>query len=227
MNINYDYHTRENNNSWLLKHIDVLLEEAEKNMNISFVFYAAFECRNLLEKTEFDLILLSQNEEVRENLVEIAKGKNGIRKINEKYKTLKYKYQIFNEVLCRVIIDDIRVKVFDYIKSGNLQTELGEYMHIYTLIESDYNFNSQFIQNGIHLIKKTIDFVKSYYTLTKYGYLYGIINYNSIQGSIKQVFDNWRSSPSFDTEKLYNELNEINQHEFNGKKISIIDDKYK
>lgn len=225
MNRNYDYHTRENNNSWLLKHIEVLLEEAEKYKNISFVFYAAFESRNLLEKTEFDLILMSQNEEDKQNLIEIAKGKNGLRKTNEKYKTLKYKFQTFNEALCRVIIDDIRVQIFDYTKSGNLQTELGEYMHVYTLSENDYNYNSQFIQNGIAIINDTLNFIKSYYTLTNSGFVYGIINFNSIKGSIKQAFDNWKNSSSFDTQKLFEELNEINQREFNGKKISIINSK--
>lgn len=218
----YDYQKRENNNTWLLKHIKVLLEEANKHQNISFILYAAFEARNLLEKTEFDLILMSQNSNKVKKLIDIAKGKNGLRRTNEKYKTLKFKYQSFNEALCSVIIDDVQVKVFDYKKSGSLQSDLGEYLHVYTLQDKDYNYNSSFFQSGIDLIKQTIEFIKSYYTKTDDGYIFGIIQYDTIHGKIKDCFEKWRKSPSQETKSLYDELLKINKEEFNGEKLKII-----
>lgn len=131
MGLIYEYHKREPHNSWQLKHCEVLLEEAEKYNNTSLVLYAALEARNLLEKTEFDLMLMSTEKSEWEALSQMARGKYGLTKSNNKYKALKYRYQTFSEAITKVILD-FSLKVYDYKASEELQNGLAEYVHIYT-----------------------------------------------------------------------------------------------
>jgi hypothetical protein len=222
MNLAYDYHKREPHNSWQLKHCDVLLEEAEKNSNTSLVLYATLEARNLLEKTEFDLMLMSTDKGEWETLSQMARGKYGLSKSNNKYKALKYRYQTFSEALIKVILD-FELKVYDYKSSEMLQTELAEYIHIYTRTPNELDYKSEFIQNGIALVKKTLEFVKNYYVKKDDGYVFGLLNFSTLSGSIKEEFEKWKADISEDTEGLFNRLKEINDKESDGAKAKLVE----
>lgn len=213
----YDYHQREPHASWQLLHIDVLLEEATKHENVSFVFYAALEARNILEQTEFELILMSVDKSEWGNVVALAKGKSGLERGNQKYKALKYKYQSFSEALTKVIMD-FSLKIYDYKLSDKLQGLLADYIHIYTRTPEELKFNSEYIQKGILLIKETVAFIKSYFVKQDDGYIFGLLNFGTLSKTMQDEFERWKNSVSEDTEGLYQRLKKINDEQSGGAK---------
>jgi hypothetical protein len=216
----YDYHKREHHNSWILKHCEVLIEEAKKNFNSSLVLYAALEARNLLEKTEYDVLLCFSDKEDWGYIKETAKMKNGLDTLNKKYKALNYRYQTFSETFLKVISNS-ELKTFDYSNSGILQSKLSQYLHIYTLSANELEFKSDFIQNGIIVVNEAIDFIKKYYIKKDEKLTFGIIDFSTLEGSIKVEFDNWKKSASFDTDALFEKLKKINDEENSGKKYTF------
>ena len=221
MGLKYDYHKREPHNSWLLKHCEVLLEEAKKNNNTSLVLYAALEARNLLEKTEFDLMLMSTDKDEWETLSQMARGKYGLPKSNNKYKALKYRYQTFSEAITKVILD-FELKVYDYKASEELQNNLAEYIHIYTRTPDELEYKSDFIQTGVKSVNEAISFVKSYYVTHDNNYVFGILTFSTLSGSMKVEFEKWKADVSNDTNDLYNRLKEINDKESDGAKATLV-----
>ena len=221
MELIYEYHKREPQNSWQLKHCEVLLEDAAKYNNTSFVLYAALEARNLLEKTEFDLMLMSTEKSEWESLSQMARGKYGLTKSNNKYKALKYRYQTFSEAITKVILD-FSLKVYDYKASEELQNRLSEYIHIYTRTAEELEYTSKFIQTGTTYVKEALSFIKSYYVIHDNGFVFGILNFESLSGSMKAEFEKWKTDVSDNTEGLYKRLKEINDAEANGAKAKLV-----
>lgn len=219
MSQTYDYHFRHPSQSWLLMHITVLLEEATKYKNSSLVLYAAFEARSLLEKIEFDILLMSVEESEHENLRSMASGKNGINKTNNQYKTLRYRYQTFSEALTKVILDQ-PLRVFDYSKSGRFQVALSDYIHIYTRPDDEFKFTSAFIQTGIQLCKEVVAYIKSYFVKVNDEYLFGILNFKSLNDPMKIEFEAWKKDVTEDTESLYLRLKKINDELSGGVKAT-------
>ena len=108
----YKYHERKSENqSWSLMHIDVLLNEANINQNVSFILYACLECRNLIEKIEFDLLMMSTNESEKPELISKMKEKTGIKNANKEFKTLTYRLQTFSECISRISSALLKLKV--------------------------------------------------------------------------------------------------------------------
>lgn len=213
----YDYHTRVNHQGWLLSHIEVLTNEAEKNQNASFILYACLECRNLLEKTECDILLMSTSQENWLSLIEKVKVRSGIQNVNKELKTLKYRLQSFSECLSRV--SNLPVKTFDYKKSEELQKQLGEYIHTYTRTDNEMTYGSEFLNQGLTRIKETLDFIKSYYVKVGASYNFGMLNFETLKGGLfYKVFLEWRDTVDTDTEALYLKLKTINDDHYNGAK---------
>jgi len=222
MSKQYDYHKREPHTSWQIVHIEVLLEEALKHENVSFVFYAALEARNILEQTEFDLILMSTDKTEWENVIALAKGKSGLEKGNQKYKALKYKYQSFSEALTKVILD-FSLKIYDYKASDKFQSLLADYIHIYTRTPEELQFYSDYVQRGIGIVYETIAFIKSYYVKQDDGYVFGLLNFNTLSEALKKEFENWKNSVSEDTEALYEKIKKINDEQSGGAKAVLVE----
>lgn len=222
MGLAYDYHKREPHNSWQLKHCEVLLEEASKYNNTSLVLYAALEARNLLEKTEFHLMLMTTEKSEWDTLSQMARGKHGLTKSNNKYKALKYRYQTFSEAITKVILD-FALKVYDYKASEELQNNLADYIHIYTRTLEELEYTSEFVQTGIKCVNEAISFVKSYYVIHDNNYVFGILNFTTLSGSMKAEFEKWKADVSEDTEGLYNRLKEINDTELGGAKAKMVE----
>ena len=222
MGIQYDYHKRERSNSWQIKHCEVLLEEAEKYSNTSLVLYATLEARNLLEITEFDLMLMSTHKSEWDTLTEMARGKYGLTKSNNKYKALKYRYQTFSEAISRVLLD-VKIKIYDYKASEVLQTRLSEYVHIYTRKSEELEYKSEYIQSGIKTVNEVLNFVKNYYVVHNNGYVFGILKFSTLSASIKAEFEKWKAGVSEDTESLFEKLKKINDKESSGAKAKRVE----
>ena len=218
----YDYHKREPDNTWLIEHIKVLLEEAKKNKNASFVIYATLESRNLLEKTEYDLMLMGTEKSEWESIALMAKGKNGLDKTNSKYKSLNYRYQTFSEAISKVLLA-VELKIFNYKVSDELKQKLSEYLHTYTKSPDELLYESEFIQNGVKSVSETLSFITSYYTKTIKGYVIGIMNFSSLSSSMRTEFESWKKDVSEDTKGLYDILKEINDREAGGAKAQFVE----
>jgi hypothetical protein len=217
----YYYHNRVHHESWLLMHIDVLLTEAKKNQNVSFILYACLECRNLLEKIEFDLILMSTNEKSWQDLIVKMKVKGGIQNANKELKTLKYRLQTFSECISKV--SDLPVKAYDYKRSEELQKGLSDYVHIYTRTQDELTFGSEFINNGIEKIEETKTFIKSFFVKSDDSYTYGVLNFETLKGGkFFDEFTKWRNSVDTDTDALYERLKRINDTFYGGAKATPI-----
>ncbi|HEY5391250.1 MAG TPA: hypothetical protein VIJ57_03960 [Hanamia sp.] len=217
----YDFHKRNFSVGWQLIHIDVLLDDAIKYENVSFIFYAALEARNILEKTEFDLILMSTDETQWDEVLALAKGKNGLNRGNNKYKALKFKYQSFSEALTKVIMD-FSLKLYDYRASEQLQSQLADYIHIYTKTPDELKFSSDYVQRGVCIINETISFIKKYYVVQDEGYVCGLLNFNTLSKPLKDEFEKWKNSVSEDVESLYLKIKEINDTQSGGAKAVLV-----
>jgi hypothetical protein len=207
----YDYFKRHQNEGWLIAHIEFLLSEAKIEMSTSSVLYAAFESRNLIEKICYDLIRMSANETEWEEIERTAKGRYGIDKANSKYKSLKLKTQTFSEQVARIVI--LPIKALNYSIADDYVNKLADYIHTYTRTQTEMNFASDFIQEGILLVEESLKFIKSYFTVQNGEYVYGIIKPKTLTNSFVTEFENWKSSTSTDTEALYCRLVEINKTE--------------
>jgi len=207
----YDYFKRIQSPSWLITHIETLITEAKTESSTSSVLYASFEIRNLIEKICYDLILMSTNKNEWEEIEKTAKGKQGIRRSNDNYKSLKYRFQTFSEAIGKLA--NLPIKAFDYKKAEELENDLGEYVHTYTRSQSDMNFESDFIQNGLKKVEESLQFVKSYFIQENGNNVFGILNFSTLTGDYKTEFDNWKTGVSTDTVKLYNRLVEIYKKE--------------
>ena len=211
MTIIYDYHKREQTPSWLLAHINTLLREAISNNNSSFILYAAFEIRNLIEKISFDIIYMSTSGTERAKIESIAKGKQGIRRSNSEYKALKYRYQTFSEAIAKVA--GLPIKAFDYKKAETFETELGEYVHSYTRNQEDFNFSSEFIQNGVLKIKEAVKFIEEYFVKINGDGVFGVLNFSTLTGEYRTEFETWKCSVDTDCDALYERLRVIHERD--------------
>ena len=173
----YDYFKRVQSPSWLIKHIETLINEAQTKKSTSFVLYAAFEIRNLIEMISYELILMSSEKALWDEIEKTAKGKQGIRKSNNEYKTLKYRYQAFSEALGKLA--NLNIKAFDYKKAEELENHLGEYVHTYTYSQANMDFDSVFIQNGLIKVEESLTFVKSYFVQDNDNYNFGVLNFST------------------------------------------------
>jgi hypothetical protein len=205
----YDYHGRIQNESWLITHIQTLIFEARLESSTSSVLYAAFETRNLIEKICYDLILMSSYKTEWDEIKKTVKGKKGIRRNNDKYKTLKYKVQTFSSTIAR--LPGLPIKPFDYTKAVDLENDLGEYVHTYTRTQEEMNFASDFIQDGIVKIEEALNFILSYFVKQNQEYIFGTLNFSTLTEAYKTEFENWKKDLSTDTEALFNRLLEINK----------------
>lgn len=165
--------------------------------------------RNLIERICYNLIMMPSNKTEWEEIEKTAKGKQGIRRSNDKYKILKYRFQTFSEAIGRLA--NLPIKAFDYKKAEELENDLGEYVHSYTRTQRDMNYGSDFIQNGLEKIEESLKFVKSYFIQKDGNNVYGILNFSTLTGDLKTEFDKWKKETSTDIGALYKRLEEINK----------------
>lgn len=193
-----DFSKREQRIQWLLAFTKKLLEKAVDAQNASLIIYAALECRNMLEKIEFDLLLVTNDNKDRNELVEVAKGKRGLSKANNDYKTLKYKYQVFFSAFMEAFQFPLPIKPFDFKQSEQIQASLGDYVHIYTKLTPDFDFNSKFVNDGLALISDAIHFIEDFCLKEDENggtsITYGGLKLSSMPLEMAKLYDNWKNS---------------------------------
>ncbi len=209
MELQYDFHSRIQNPDWSIIHIKNLLELSRQNKNPSFVIYAAFKSRNLLERIEFELIIMSANSTFSIEDFENIKKMHGIKKANKKFNTLKFRYQTFTESFTKAVKPNLNLKTYNYKESDKLKEYLSQYLHLYSRTDNELEFESDFIQKGFQHIKASTDFIESYITKNANGIYFGVLDFMTIVEPMKIEFEKWLNETEQNNEKLTERLLEI------------------
>ncbi len=205
----YEFNKRIQNVNWSLIHIETLLNYSRENKNPSFVIYAAFESRHLLERIEFEIIVMSANSKFgHQDFVDIKK-RHGINKANKKFNSLKFRHQTFTEAFAKAVKPELNFNFFNYKESESLKENLSQYLHLYSRMDDELEFESDFIQNGFIRIKATKDFLESYFTKDLNGVYFGVLDFTTISEAMKIEFNNWLTTTKQNNESLTKRLAEI------------------
>jgi len=219
--IKYDFHKREQNLDWSIKTIEVLLENSTRLESASYLIYAALECRIIIERVEFEILVMAAHESENKEWIELIKSFKGIQKVNSKYKGLKMRYQTFTEAFSKALIEDYPLKPFDFKAAETLQSELSQYIHIYYRQKEELDFESTFMQAGFQLIKTTLTFLENLFLKEDDGYLFGVLNFASLKDEVGYEFKDWLQRKDEDVESLTNRLIAINENRNNGQKLDV------
>lgn len=176
---------------WLIWHAKDLLDKAKRQKDSSKVLYACFELRNCLEMVEFRMILASVEENERAQLMIDAKPRHGIRKVNDKVKSLKHKYQIFYKVACETI--DRAGNPLDFSKSAELKEALSDYVHTYTRTPEELNFGSKYIKDAYEVIKDSIIFLESALNKKQNTYMLQNLSIMTLEEDDKKILNDWKN----------------------------------
>ncbi|MCH6235032.1 hypothetical protein [Cognataquiflexum rubidum] len=218
----FDTNKRSLDANWLLAQIDILILSAKKFSNSSFVIYAALETRNLFERIEFDLLAIAAKGTDTEIFLRGIRGKTGIKKTNDEYKVLKFRYQSFSSAVTKAIFEGGSLNKFDYKKSEEFCSKLSQYIHTYSRLPEDIIFESEFISSGISLIEECINYLMEEFFEIINGYItYGVFDFKTLTPSVKMEFDKWLIGVDENEEDLIKRLIEINNRENGGKKTCI------
>jgi hypothetical protein len=191
---------------YLTINAEILKSGAIATKNSSAIIYACVDLRTSLELIEFIILLGSVSEELRPEIVELGKTKNGIDKANKKIKSLKEKFQLFYQALCETA--NISGRRFDYKKSDDLQFALSKYLHSFIRHPLEINFESIFMQDALILIDETIKFILDYISYETGEMKIQCINVNKIPSEDKLLLEEWKSSTRMTYEQLKERLSE-------------------
>lgn len=209
MNNPYNFRMRVQNLDWSFITIENLVNQSKESKNTTLVLYAALESRNLLERIEFESIVMSANSRFTIDDFESIKNHHGIQKANREFHSLKFKYQTFSESFSKAVRLDLNLKLYDYKKAEELKGKLSQYIHIYSRTDQELEYASSFIQNGITEIELAIDFLKSYVTKDSTGYYFGILDFMTIAETMKNEFETWLNSSEQNNDDLTQRLIKI------------------
>jgi len=205
----YNFHKREQNISWSINQMKTLLTNAEKFKSSSFIIYAALEGRLIIERIEFELLIMAAHNSLDNSWKKIIESYKGIQKANSKYKALKYRYQSFTEAFSKTAVNGPTIKPFDFKKSEVIQARLSKYIHVYSKTNNELMFESEFMQQGIILVEETISFLENMFTLHNGKYILSIIDFSTLKNGFETEFENWIKAKDTDVEALTNRLREI------------------
>lgn len=205
----FNPYKREHNLHWTVLQLRTLLGNAIEKESSTYISYAALEGRMIIERVEFDILVMAAHESLNSDWQDLIEKKNGIQKVNSKYKALRYKYQTFTEAFSKVVLNDLPIKPFEFRKAENLQSKLSQYIHIYTRKPEELMFESEFIQSGVQLIEETISYLENMFTIKDGNIVYGAFNFASLKNGFDIEFDNWIKTLDEDTESLTERLKKI------------------
>lgn len=206
-NSQYNFRMRFQDLSWSFITIENLIKQSKESKNTTLLIYAAFESRHILERIEFEAIVMSANSRFTIKDFENIKKHHGIQKANKKFNALKFKYQTFSESFSKAVGPDL--KAYDYKKAEDIKGKLSQYLHIYSRTDQELEFDSSFIQSGFVEVQSAIDFLKSYMSIDNGGYYHGILDFMTIEGAIKSEFISWLNSLEQNNDELTERLIKI------------------
>lgn len=184
---------------WMLIHSRDLEKKAKKQKDTSKIIYCCLELRNAIEMIDFHLLLASVPNSEHKSIAEIAKPYHGNDKANNKLKSLKEKTQIFYEYVC----DEVGIpgNFYDYKNSNFLKSELSQYIHTYTRIPNEMEFDSPFIKAALPIIAKAQSFIESSLIPDGDSYRVQNLDYGTLPIEDKELLQEWKQD-KIDAETL-------------------------
>jgi len=205
----FNPYKREHNLHWTVLQMRTLLGNALKLKSSTYISYAALEARMIIERVEFEILVMAAHESLNTDWQELIEKQNGIQKVNSKYKALRFRYQSFTEAFSKVILIDSPIKPFEFKKAEEFQSKLSQYIHIYTRKPEELLFESEFMQTGVKLIEGTIAFLENMFTIHDNNYVFGVLNFSSLKNGFEIEFNNWLNTLDEDVEALTERLHKI------------------
>lgn len=205
----FNPYQREHNLHWAVLQMRTLLGNALKLKSSTLISYAALEARMIVERVEFEILVMAAHESLNSDWQDFIEKQNGIQKVNSKYKALRFRYQSFTEAFSKVILIDLPLKPFEFKKAEDFQSKLSQYIHIYTRRNEELLYESEFMQDGVKLIEQTILFLENMFTLQDGKYVFGVLNFSSLKNGFELEFNNWLKSLDEDVEALIQRLKNI------------------
>jgi hypothetical protein len=191
--------------TWLYSHIPTLLANAIHFRDSSLVIYACFETRNFLEKIEFYIIMAALTETDRAKYFKDLEKKGGLSSgFGKIIKQRAHTYITFMNALCKAKNVPFRaLGYFDFRTSTRLTTELSQYCHLYSRLQPDLEFESDFIQNGLQLPGRVFQFLREKQVLDDvHGITITGIPPTLLKGDSLIILENWRSKKIKTEEEL-------------------------
>lgn len=205
----YDFHKKEQNISWSIHQMKTLIDLIKRQESTSLISYAALEGRMIIERIEFEILVMAVHNSQDIKWQDFIEEYKGIQKVNAKYKALKFRYQTFTEAFSRVIIDEFSIKPFDFKKAEEIQSSLNQYIHIYTRSDEDLKYEGRFIQDGIKLIEESIHYLENLFTYHEGSYVFGVLDFSSLKNGFEIEFDRWLKTLDEDIDELTTRLKKI------------------
>jgi hypothetical protein len=205
----YSPHKRNQNLSWSINQIKVLFNQAKRDNSATWIIYAALECRIIIERIEFELIVMAAHNSLDLTWQDLITEYKGIQKVNAKYKALKFRYQTFMEAFSKVLIPNHSIKAFDFKGAEDFQEKLSQYIHIYTRKTEELQYDSEFIQTGIKLIEETLSYLENMFTIQNDNYVFGVLDFSSLKNGFEIEFQQWLKSVDENIEALIDRLRVI------------------
>lgn|GEM_PF-6036926 len=205
----YYFHKRVQNISWSILQLKALLELIKKQESTSLLSYAALEGRMVIERIEFEILVMAVHNSQDIKWQDYIEEYKGIQKVNAKYKALKYRYQTFTEAFSRVIINEFSIKPFDFKKAEDIQSSLSQYIHLYSKSDADLKYEGKFIQDGIKLIEESIQYLENLFTIHDGSYVFGVLDFSSLKNGFEIEFDRWLKTLDEDVDGLTARLQKI------------------
>ena len=205
----FNPYIRSQNLSWSIIQIRVLLNQTERDRSSTFLSYAALECRMIIERLELAPLVMaasSLDDDSWKNELEKFKG---IQKLNLKLKSLRFRYQSFTSA--EAIYENCPLVPFDYKRAEDLESKLAKYIHVYNKADSDFIFESDFVKEGIEIVKEALYFLENLCANFEGSYRQGIIDFGMLNPEMRNEFNDWVTRKDEDIKALTARLNKIRE----------------
>jgi len=212
--------TRKQNLSWSIIQIKLLLNQVEKQKSSTILSYAALECRIIIERLELTPLVMAASSLENDSWMNEIEQYKGIQRVNSRLKSLRFRYQTFTAAFSDAMVENCPLVPFDFTKAEDLQSRLAKYLHVYNKSDDDFLFGSEFVQEGINIVKETLEFLENSCAKDADSYVQGIIDFETVSPEIKNEFNDWVKRKDEDVIALTNRLIKI--REKSGSKKIII-----
>ncbi len=143
------------------------------------------------------------------NLINLREYKNLIQKLNSKLKSLKFKYQSFTSAFAKAVLENCPLLPFDYNTAENLQSKLAKYIHVYSKTDNDFLFESDYVKEGIELVKAALHFLENSCANHEGSYRQGIIDFKTLSPEMRNEFNDWVARKDVDVKALTERIEKI------------------
>jgi len=216
----FNPYIRRQNLSWSIIQIKVLLTQIERDKSSTLLSYAALECRIIIERLELAILVMAASSLKDDSWTKELEKYKAIQKLNSKLKSLRFRYQSFTYAFAEAIIENCPLIPFDHKKADDLQNKLAKYIHVYTKSDNDFLFESEFVKEGIEVVKQSLNFLENSCSYHDGSYRQGILDFNTLCPEMRDEFNDWVNRKDEDINALTARLNRIRERN-NTKKMII------